>query len=84
MLVLPPSDLKLREENGLLVPIPLPGSLIEQIPEKEITLKIHDEEKLEWELLQDHLKSDKLWSYIKRWRQAMIEYIRPNGSSKSD
>lgn len=76
MLVLPPSILQLREENGLLVPIPLQGSLIEQTPEKEIRLKIHEEDKLEWELLQGHLKSDKLWSYIKRWRQAMTDYIR--------
>ncbi|MFH1031887.1 MAG: hypothetical protein V1767_04950 [Chloroflexota bacterium] len=75
MLVLPPAHLELREENSLLLPIPLSGSLIEETPEKEITLRTHDEDKLEWELLQEHLKSDKLWNYLKRWRQAMIDYI---------
>lgn len=76
MLVLPDVNLALREdENGLLAPISLSGSLVEMTPEKQITLRIHDEEKLEWELLQEHLKSDKLWNYLKRWREAIIDHI---------
>ena len=76
MLVLPPDSLELREdESGLLTPIALSGLLIEQTPEKQITLKIHDEEKLEWELLEEHLKSDKLWVYMKKWRQALVDHI---------
>lgn len=76
MLVLPPSNMVLREdENGLLLPEPLPGLLIEQTTEKQINLRIHDEDKLEWELLVEHLKADKLWGYIKKWRPTLAEHI---------
>lgn len=76
MLVLPQPNLVLREENGLLTPTPLSGSLLEQMPSGEIALKIHDEEKLEWELLQEHLKADKIWNSIRRWRQVLVNHFR--------
>jgi hypothetical protein len=76
MLILPAANLELREdENGFLAPTPLPGLLIEQNPNRQIALRIHDEEKLEWELLEEHLKSDKLWALLKKWRQVLTEHI---------
>ncbi|MFC1902293.1 hypothetical protein ACFLX3_05145 [Chloroflexota bacterium] len=76
MLVLPPYDLKLREESeGILAPIPLTGALLKQISKEQLILEIHNEDKLEWELLKEHLKQDKLWEDIKQWRDAMLDHI---------
>lgn len=77
MLVLPDIILTLREdENGIMVPTSIPGCLIEQNADKKITLKIHDREKLEWELLQSHLKSDKLWKQLDKWQDALTTHIK--------
>ncbi len=76
MLVLPPHDLKLREESeGILAPIPLSCSLVKQISKDQMILEIYDEEKLEWELLKEHLNQDKLWGYINQWREAILDYM---------
>ncbi len=76
MLVLPPYDLKLREEKeGILAPIPLPGALLKQVSKEQMILEIHDENRLEWELLKEHLKQDKLWGYIKQWRDAILDHV---------
>jgi hypothetical protein len=77
MLVIPDAALTLREdENGIMVATPIPGCLIEQNADKKITLKIHDEEKLEWELLQSHLKSDKLWKQLDKWQDELTTHIK--------
>lgn len=76
MLVVPEPNLKLREENGLLTPTPLPGALLEQSPTGEIALKIHGEEKLEWSLLEEHLKGDKIWTSVRRWRELLVTHVR--------
>ncbi len=76
MLVLPPYDLKLREESkGILAPIPLTGAILKHIPKEQMVLDIYDEEKLEWELLKEHLKQDKLWGYIKQWHDAILDHM---------
>ena len=76
MLVLPPYDLKLREEGkGILAPITLTGALLQQISKEQMILKIQNEDKLEWELLKEHLKQDKLWGYIKQWRDAILDHV---------
>lgn len=77
MLVPPPQHLELREEkDGLLAPISLSGALLKHISEGQMTLKIHDEDKLEWGLLQEHLKKDKLWEALRKWRKALIDYAQ--------
>jgi hypothetical protein len=77
MLVLPDANLILREDaNGQMFPISVPGGLIERDANRELTLKIYNEEKLEWELLQSHLKSDKLWKQLGRWQDAMVAYFK--------
>jgi bifunctional DNA-binding transcriptional regulator/antitoxin component of YhaV-PrlF toxin-antitoxin module len=77
MLVLPDVSSVLREDAvGQMVPISVPGGLIERDANREITLKIYNKEKLEWELLQAHLKSDKLWKQLDRWEAAMTTHIK--------
>jgi len=75
MLVLPPYDLKLREESeGILAPISLTGALLKHVSKEQMILEIQNENKLEWELLKEHLKQDKLWEYIRQWRDAILDY----------
>ena len=77
MLVLPDVSSVLREDAvGQMVPISVPGGLVERDTNREITLKIYNKEKLEWELLQAHLKSDKLWKQLDRWEDAMTGYFK--------
>jgi hypothetical protein len=77
MLVPPPYNLELREEkDGLLAPIPLSGARLDHISEEQMTLKIHDEDKLEWGLLQEHLKKDKLWVALRKWRRDLIGHVQ--------
>ena len=75
MLVMPPDNLEMREEReGFLAPISLSGALLKHPSEEQMTLEVHIEDKLEWELLKEHLRQDKLWEYIKQWRKAMIDH----------
>jgi hypothetical protein len=75
MLVMPPHNLELHEEKeGILAPISLSGALLKQDSGRQIILEIHDEDKLEWELLKEHLKQDELWHLIEQWRKALIDY----------
>jgi hypothetical protein len=77
MLVMPDVSLVLREDaNGQIVPISVSGGLIERDANRELTLKIYNKEKLEWDLLQAHLKSDKLWKHLDRWEDAMTAYFK--------
>jgi hypothetical protein len=77
MLVMPPDNLELREErDGLLTPIPLPNALVKQESKDEITVIFSDENKLEWELLKEHLKQDNLWGLLRQWREAMSDSVR--------
>ena len=76
MLVMPPDNLELREEKeGILAPIPLSGALLKQVSNDQMVLEIHDENKLEWELLKEHLKQDELWDLIKQWRDAILDHM---------
>lgn len=77
MLVLPPDSLAMLEESeGVLAPIPLSGVTVKHPFAEELTLTIHAEDRLEWELTQEHLKEDKLWGSLRQWRKAMIDHIR--------
>jgi len=77
MLVRPETILSLHEDNnGMMAPISIAGGTLEQTADKKINLKITDKEKLEWELLQSHLKSDKLWKQLDRWQDAMTAHIK--------
>ncbi len=76
MLVMPPYNLEMREEKeGIFAPIPLSGALLKQVSNEQMILEIHDEAKLEWELLKEHLKQDELWDSIKQWRKTSIDHV---------
>ena len=76
MLVMPPYNLEIREEaDGTLAPIPLPGATAEHISGEKMALEIHGEAKLEWELLKEHLKREKLWNHLNQWRKALLDHV---------
>ncbi len=76
ILVMPPYNLELREEkDSTLADIPISGGLVKTISEDQMILEIAVEKKLEWELLQEHLKQDKIWDYLKQWRSGLLEYV---------
>jgi hypothetical protein len=77
MLELPPYNLEIRKEpNGRVAPIPLPGALVKPNEENELFLVILEEDSLKWELLKEHLRGDKLWRMINRWRSPFLEHIK--------
>ena len=77
MLELPPYNLEIhRESNGHVAPIPLSGALVKPDTENELVLVVHEEDSLKWELLKEHLKGDKLWRMINRWRSPFLEHIK--------
>ena len=76
ILVMPPNNLELREEkDGNLADVPISGGLVKTISEGQMILEIEVEKKLEWELLQEHLKQDRIWEYLKQWRSASLDYV---------
>ena len=77
MLELPPYNLEIRKEsNGNVAPIPLSGALAKPDAQNELVLVIHEEDSLKWELLKEHLKGDKLWKMINKWKGPFLEYIK--------
>ena len=77
MLELPSYNLEIRKErDGRVAPIPLPGALVKPDEQNELILIIHEEDSLKWALLKEHLKGDKLWSMINKWRGPFLEHIK--------
>jgi hypothetical protein len=73
---IPPYNLELREKrDGTLADIPVSGGLVKTISGDQMVLEAEAEKKLEWELLQEHLKQDNIWDYLKKWRLALLDYI---------
>lgn len=74
---IPPADLELGyEKSGALAPTPLPYSRIIYTPEKGLTVELSDENTTLWELLKEHLTRDRIWSTIRKWKEALISHIR--------
>lgn len=77
MLELPPYNLEIRKDsNRRVAPISLSGALAKPDAENELLLVIHEEDSLKWELLKEHLKGDKLWRMLNRWRGPFLEHIK--------
>ncbi len=77
MLELPSYNLELdKQSNGNVAPIPLSEALVKPDAENELVLVINEEGSLKWELLKAHLKGDKLWRMINRWRGPFLEHIK--------
>jgi len=76
-LVVPGPDLALnRQRDGSLAPIQLSRATISYDPQKGLVLKLHDENTAQWELLKEHLRHDRLWRMVDRWKEAMIAHIQ--------
>lgn len=76
-LALPASDLELRRErDGGLAPIPLPAARISYDPSKGLILELSDENTTLWELLREHLRRDRLWTILNKWKKAMIAHVQ--------
>ncbi len=76
ILVMPPHNLELREaKDNTLADIPISGGLVKTLSEDQMILEIEAEKKLEWELLQEHLKQDRIWDYLRQWRSALMDYV---------
>jgi len=77
MLELPPYNLEIRKEsNGRIAPIPLSEALVKPNEENELVLFIQGEDSLKWGLLKEHLKGDKLWRMINKWKGPFLEHIK--------
>jgi hypothetical protein len=72
-----PPDLELRrEKNGALAPIPLPAGKILHTPSQGLILEISDENTTLWKLLKEHLQRNRLWSAIKKWKEALSYHMK--------
>jgi hypothetical protein len=68
---LPPAELQLE------LPVSLPGAQVEYNKTKGLVLVLDVEERLEWELLMEHLgKHDPLWGTLEQWKKATIRHIQ--------
>ena len=77
MLELPSYNLEIhRVPNGRIAPIPLSGALVKPNEENELVLIVQEEDSLKWELLKEHLKGDKLWKMMNKWRSPFLEHIK--------
>lgn len=82
-LVVPSPDLSLnRQRDGSLSPIKLSGATISYDREKGLVLELRDENTTQWKLLKEHLKRDRLWGMVDRWKEAMIAHIHARGELK--
>jgi hypothetical protein len=77
VLVMPPDNIEIRrDKDGTLAPIPLSGATVKPDKPGGLMLLIQVEEKVEWELLQEHLKGDKIWKIFRQWKESILAYIK--------
>jgi len=73
----PPFDLELRrEKSGALAPVPLSAGRIIYTPAQGLMVELSDENTTLWKLLKEHLTRDRLWSAIRKWKEALIPHIK--------
>lgn len=76
-LVMPPENIEIRrEKDGTLAPIPLSEAIVKPDKSGGLMLLVWAEERVEWELLQEHLKGDKIWKILKQWKELMLAHIK--------
>lgn len=76
VLVMPPDNIEIRRDrDGTLAPIPLSGATVKSDESGGLMLLVRVEERVEWELLQEHLKGDKIWKIFKQWKESIIAHI---------
>ena len=65
-----------RERDGSLVPIRLPGAIVSYDKYVGLVLELSDEDTAQWGLLREHLRHDRLWGKIDRWKEKMIAHLK--------
>jgi len=76
-LVMPPENIEIRrDKDGTLAQIPLSGVTVKPDKSGGLMLLVWVEEKVEWELLQEHLKGDKIWKIFRQWKELILAYIK--------
>ena len=77
VLVMPPENIEIRrEKDGTLAPIPLSGATVRPDKSGGLMLLVQAEERVEWELLQEHLRGDKIWKIFRQWKESILAYIK--------
>jgi len=81
--VLPPLDVEIRwESEDRIAKIILPGNT-HIMPDQNWSANFRDEQKLSWELLNEHLYRDKMWGLLGEWKQAMVEHLKARVDMKA-
>ena len=76
-LVMPPVDLEMPGKAAdAAYPIKLSGARIEYDPEAGLVVMIQNENDVHWELIQEHLRRDRVWSKLTQWKEAMVKHIK--------
>ena len=76
-LVMPPVDLEMPGKPAdVAYPIKLSGARIEYDPEAGLVVMIQNESDVHWELIQEHLKHDRLWGKLTQWKAAMVTHMK--------
>ncbi|MBI4187127.1 MAG: hypothetical protein HY530_06465 [Chloroflexi bacterium] len=82
--VMPPDTLEIRKDNnGSTAPIPLTRATVRINESSILVIDVHAEGKVTWELLQEHLKRDKIWKSYKEWKEVVLTYIKAGIDLKS-
>lgn len=84
MVVMPQDDLEIRTlANGRVAPISLIRARMSSDEIGNLVLDVPTEETVAWELIQEHLKGDKLWKSYKDWKLAVLTHMKDRINLKS-
>lgn len=76
-LVMPSAELELpRQLGNKAQPIKLTVAHIEYDPDVGLIIKIDGEGNVQWELIREHLRRDRLWSKLEKWKKVMLDHIK--------
>jgi len=76
-IVLPPADLELpRRPGNMEKSIMLTSAQISYDTQKGLFVSLTDEDTINWQLLREHLKRDRLWGKLEKWKKAIVEHIK--------
>ena len=84
MMAMPADNLEIRtERNGGMSPISLTRARVRADSSGGLLLDVPAEETVAWELIQQHLKGDKVWRSYKEWKEAVLTHIQAKVDLKS-
>jgi hypothetical protein len=75
--VVPPTTLELPKRfSPEGKPIILPGAQITYNDQKGLFLSLTDEDTINWQLLREHLKGERLWGKVEKWKKAILGHVK--------